>query len=340
MEVRSVSAPEAAEFLQPQPGSPGLFLQTGAWAQFEEALGNTVEHLGFWEGDRLIGTALVVLRTLPGGFRYAYAARGPVTGEQHLAPVLEALVLYFKAKKILFLRVEPPTAAPHPPLASSFVRAPDVQPRATVVLDLRQSADELLKQMHDKTRYNIRLSERKGLTWRWSGPEGLEEFWQLLQVTSERDGFTAHPKAHYQKLLELYGAEPLRPEADVTVRLAEVFSGSELLAANLLVFSRGVVTYLHGASSTTYRELMPTYLLHWRTLQEAKSLGFTWYDLWGVAPSDGLKSSWQGISRFKLGFGGQRLEYAGAFDYRYQVALYKLYQVGRVLRHSSRTLKL
>jgi len=333
MDVRPISAPEVAEFLQHQPGTPGSFLQTEAWGRFEAALGAQVEYLGFWEEKVLIGTALVTWRNLPGGLRYAYMARGPVLPESNLASALEALVSYYAPKRALFIRVEPPFFTAQLSPQAKFVRAPEVQPRATVVLNLQRTPTELLTQMHEKTRYNIRLSERKGLTWHLRGAEALDGFWQLLQTTTERDGFTAHSKDHYRKLLELYGAEPLSPSCELAVRVAEVSLGTELLAANLMVFSRGTVTYLHGASGNSLRELMPTYLLHWRTIQEAASLGFAWYDFWGVEPSDLSKPSWQGITRFKIRFGGQRLEYAGAFDYTFRPALYRLYQWARMLRH-------
>lgn len=333
MDVRPIDESELEGFFHHQPATAGLFLQTAAWGRFEENLGNKGERLGFWHENRLVGTALIVGRSLPAGLSYAYVARGPVVDGPYLSQATEALVLYCKDKRVVFLRIEPPVlVASWSPLPSSFVRAPDVQPRATTVVDLRQPTGTLLGQMHEKTRYNIRLSERKELTWRWQGARGWEGFYQLLRTTAERDGFTLHPKSHYQKLLELYGAVPLVAETDLAIRVAEVSYGGELLAANLLAFSHGTVTYLHGASGNTLRELMPTYLLHWRTMAEAQALGFGLYDFWGVAPADGSKSSWQGISRFKLGFGGKRQEYPGAFDYPYHSALYRLYGLARQAR--------
>jgi lipid II:glycine glycyltransferase (peptidoglycan interpeptide bridge formation enzyme) len=329
MDVRNVGAQALTTFVSRQPGSPGLFLQTEAWARFQEAIGHTVERVGFWAGEELHGAAVILYHTLPGGQRYAYVARGPVAHTRYVEAA-EALVGYLRDKDILFLRLEPPQAVNVP--MAGFARSPDVQPRATVVIDLTRSADELLGAMHEKTRYNLRLSERKALTWRLRGAEGAPGFWQLLKATAERDGFSLHLEHHYRKLLELYGAVPLSHDVELAVRLSEVSVGTELLASNLMLFSHGVVTYLHGASSSSKRELMPTYLNHWCTMQEAKALGFTHYDLWGVSPHDNSKPAWAGISRFKLGFGGSYAEYPGTFDYAYRPVLYRLYTLARSVR--------
>ncbi len=332
MEVHSISAEALAEFVSREPGTPGSFLQTAAWGKFQAELGHKVELLGFWEVRDLVGTAVVLYQALPGGLRYAYVARGPVS-LTHYREVSQLLVEYYRNKGMVFLRLEPPQSVGDQLLR--FMQAPDVQPRATVVIDLTQSTAELLSQMHEKTRYNVRLSEKKELTWRLRGAEGAGGFWQLLKTTAERDGFSPHLEHHYRKLLELYGSVHLSADVELAVRLSEVSLGSEVLSSNLMLFSRGVVTYLHGASSSSRRELMPTYLNHWRIMQEAKALGFTRYDLWGVAPHDNSKPSWAGISRFKLGFGGNYLGYAGAFDYRYRLFLYTLYKLGRAIRRSS-----
>lgn len=340
MELKNITAEELSKFILECPPVGGLFLQTPAWAELEKSSGGQVDFLGLREDGFLMGTAAVIFHKLPGGFKYAYMPRGPVVKEKkHLQSFLELLVKFYNGKGFLFLRVEPVTpnqesvSLPDNILETNlgFKKVSDVQPRATVILDLTRPEERLLSAMHEKTRYNIRLSLKKGLEFNLVGVEGLEDFCNLLQTTSRRDGFATHPQSHYEKLLNIFGTEPL-VQSELAIRLAEVRWQGKLLASNMLAFSNGVITYLHGASANEYRELMPTYFLHWRTIQQAQGLNFKFYDLWGVAPSDGSKGSWQGITRFKLGFGGKEIEYSGTFDYPYKNSAYCLYRLASRLR--------
>jgi lipid II:glycine glycyltransferase (peptidoglycan interpeptide bridge formation enzyme) len=340
MELRNITAAELSKFILEYPPSGGLFLQTPAWAKLENNSGGQTDFLGLYEGDFLVGIASIIFRKLPGGFKYIYISRGPVVKEKKcLKLFLELLVKYYKDKGFLFLRVEPVWHSHELHIENNdfgekdfgFKKVSDVQPRATVILDLTHPEERLLSAMHEKTRYNIRLALKKGLETSLIGREGLADFWNLLKTTAGRDGFATHPKSHYEALLVNFGAEPL-VQGELAVRLVEVRWQGKLLASNMLAFSNGVVTYLHGASSNEHRELMPTYFLHWRTIQQAQGLNFKFYDLWGVAPSDGSKSSWQGITRFKLGWGGKRVEYSGTFDFPYKNTTYYLYRLVNKLR--------
>lgn len=340
MELKNITAAELSKFILECPPVGGLFLQTPAWAELEKSSGGQVDFLGLYEGNFLIGTAAVIFHKLSGSFKYAYVPRGPVVKEKKYLPsFLGLLVKFYNNKSFLFLRVEPVTPNQEAGILPDnifetnlgFKKVPDVQPRATVILDLTRPEERVLSAMHEKTRYNIRLSLKKGLEFNLVGAEGLVDFCSLLQTTARRDGFAAHPQNHYKKLLNLFGARPLA-QSELAIRLAEVRWQGKLLASNMLAFSNGVVTYLHGASANEYRELMPTYFLHWRTIQQAQGLSFKFYDLWGVAPSDGSKSSWQGITRFKQGFGGKTIEYSGTFDYPYKNYAYCLYRLASRLR--------
>lgn len=331
MEAKPISSAELSKFITAQPPTSGSFLQTPAWLSFEVEVGAVTAALGWWQAGQLLAVAATVKRPLPWGLHYLYVPRGPlVTRANDLPMVLKLLVEYYQNSAAMFLRVEPTVTGPEMLAVNGFYKTISIQPAATLLTDLSKDEQQLLVAMHPKTRYNIRLAETKGLQWQLVGAEGLKDFWQLLQNTAKRDGFHTHTVAHYQQLLSRFGAEPLA-SSELALRLAVVRQGDKLLAGSLLVWSNGVVTYLHGASADDGRELMPAYLLHWQTMREAKKLGFKFYDWWGVSTSFHSRPVWQGITRFKQGFGGSVVDYAGTFDYPYHEVWYLVYRLARGL---------
>ena len=240
--------------------------------------------------------------------------------------------LVCKAKRAIFLKVEPDLWEDHPDSDSvgqpplGFQLSPhDIQPPRTLVVDLKGTDDQILARMKQKTRYNIRLARRKEIVIRQT--HDIDVFYQLMQVTSERDAFGVHSKSYYQRALDLF-----EPRGGCALFCAE-FDGQPL--AGLMVFAHGKrAWYFYGASSNDYRHLMPTYLLQWKAMQWAKAQGCSEYDLWGVPDesheslesnflerSDGL---W-GVYRFKRGFGGELRRSVRGWDRVYNPILYKMY---------------
>jgi lipid II:glycine glycyltransferase (peptidoglycan interpeptide bridge formation enzyme) len=247
----------------------------------------------------------------------------------------------------MFLRFEPLSMDPSAQLRSArgdeervsgmtrYVKTANVQPSQTLILDLKKEPEKLLAAMHEKTRYNIRLAEKKGVrVYAASGKEdSFEIFWDLLQETTERDAFRSHDKTYYRTMLETLAGDPAangktRPVA----KLAFAEHDGRVLAANLMIYFGKTVTYLHGASSRVQREVMAPYLLHWQLIREARSWGYDAYDFWGVAPENEPDHPWAGITRFKRGFGGTYVEYPGAFDLPISRFWYTLYTLARRLR--------
>ncbi|HLD86389.1 MAG TPA: peptidoglycan bridge formation glycyltransferase FemA/FemB family protein [Patescibacteria group bacterium] len=310
MPWREVSDEKAQwEFVRSLSARPGLFLQTPAWAKFQRALGQKTVLLGWFENEDLTGIASFVWRSLPLGWGYWLCSKGPLFSSQaSQTKALVELYKFLRATKVLFLRLEPDQA----PLQGR--RTIDDDPKATTVVDLSASAEQLFARMHEKTRYNIRLAERKGLTFHWGGVNEFGRFWSLLKATARRENFHTHTPDHYRTMLELFGNEPLATPA-LACRLGLVEYQGELLAVSLVVACNQQATYLHGASSRKHHELMAPHLLHGAAMRELKSAGCLSYDLWGIQPQDGSLKSWAGFTRFKLGFGGQRFESPGTFDF-------------------------
>ena len=179
----------------------------------------------------------------------------------------------------------------------------------------------MLAAMHEKTRYNIRLAERKNVLIRKepeiTGEKDLDTFWSLIQETAARDGFYTHPREYYKKLLgtrsEMFSNE---------LFIAE-YQGRPLAAA-LINFYGNTATYLHGASSGAHREVMAPHLLHWRIIQEALRRGYGHYDWWGID-----ERRWSGVTRFKRGFGGRQVAYPQSVNIAYRRVWYTLYAAAK-----------
>jgi len=179
--------------------------------------------------------------------------------------------------------------------------------------------------MKQKTRYNVRLAEKKGVTVRaW---DDLDGFHQMMQVTGGRDDFGVHSLDYYRRAYQLF-----HPTGMAELLVAE-YEGQPLAA--LMVFARGRrAWYVYGASNDQERNRMPTYLLQWEAIRWAKVRGCEEYDLWGGPDEDEAKLEAQfesrhdglwGVYRFKRGFGGELKRAVQAMDRVYSPLLYKLY---------------
>jgi len=305
-------------------------LQTAAWGELKAAFGWSVYRI--MEQDRSLQ---VLMRRFPLGLTLAYIPKGPTSDRlQALIPALDDLCRRHRA---FALKIEPD--APEDPklseelAAHDFIPSPhEIQPRRTLIVDLNGSDDEILARMSQKTRYNVRLAGRKGITVRpW---QDLASFGHMMLETADRDSFGAHHSSYYQKAFDLF-----HPTGACELLVAE-FEGVPL--ASLMVFAQGThAYYLYGASTPRERNRMPTYLLQWEAMLWARSRGCTSYDLWGVpdAAPDTLESQFTqrsdglwGVYRFKRGFGGQLVRSAGAWDRPYMRSIYQLYRAWTAIR--------
>ncbi|HNX11192.1 MAG TPA: peptidoglycan bridge formation glycyltransferase FemA/FemB family protein [bacterium] len=275
------------------------FLQSEDWAKIQGLLGYQTEK---------IGTAYFYERPLFGTWYYFYSPRT-------LATVSE-IKEFLSRRHPLWLRFEPLGDVKKYSSLGKVNRTIDVQPAQTLVLDLSLSTEDLLKGMHQKTRYNIRLAEKKGIEI-VEGKEYLDDFLQLMQTTTSRDGFKSHSANYYRQLLS---------SADFIKLMAASYQG-KILAAGLFCFYGNTVTYLHGASSDSDRQLMAPYLLQWTVIQRAKQLGHLYYDFFGIS-----QKKWPGVTRFKTGFGGEVIDYPGAYDLIIRPIAYRFYTFLRRLR--------
>ena len=203
-----------------------------------------------------------------------------------------------------------------------------IQFKNTVLIDLNHTEDELLTLMKQKTRYNVRLAEKKGVDLRVGTKDDVPMLYKMYAETSVRDGFVIRDEEYYKTVWNLFMSsneptcEPLIAEVD-----------GEPVAAIFVFYFAGRAYYVYGMSRDVHREKMPTYLLQWEALKRAKAKGCSVYDLWG-APEvfDESDSLWR-VYRFKEGLGGKVLRTLGAWDFAPSPLWYKLYSeiIPRVL---------
>jgi len=201
----------------------------------------------------------------------------------------------------------------------------NIQPPRTIIIDIKGSEEEILARMKQKTRYNIRLAEKKGVTIRaW---DNIESFHKMMLLTGGRDGFGVHSLEYYRRVYDL-----LHPKQMGELLLAE-YDGKPL-AALFVARNGNRAYYLYGASTDDERNRMPTYLLQWEAMKWAKARGCEEYDLWGVPDEDEstLEADFEkrhdglwGVYRFKRGFGGELKRAAQAMDRVYNPLLYWAY---------------
>jgi peptidoglycan pentaglycine glycine transferase (the first glycine) len=319
----------------------GSVLQTTAWGQLKSEFGWSPHRV--WlrrEGELVAGAQLLVKSAALGIIRVAYLPHGPLVNwqdDEQVEVLLNQIDLAAYEHRAGLLKMEPLLWREDMPpamwasLCEKHGCLPDrdtIQPPRTLLVDLRPSPDDILAAMKQKTRYNIRLAEKKGVTVRQGGADDLPIFTRLMQITGQRDQFGIHEPRYYRAAFNLFA-----PKNEVALFIAE-YEGKPL--AGLMAFAVGkTAAYLYGASSNEERQRMPTYAIQWAAIQWAKAQGCHWYDLWGVpdAPEAELEANFNdrsdglwGVYRFKRGFGGQLRRTVGAADRPYNNLVYRLYQ--------------
>jgi len=285
--------------------SAGL-LQSWHWGELQARFGWRIERLAFDDGEGGVCSLQLSSGVLP-GTTIAYVPRGPVVAAGAGQAALEAIESKTRADTVL--RIEPPAPPEDPWVAllegRAFRPGPAVQPEATLQLDLTPELESLREGFKPKTRYNLSLAERRGVAVRTS--RDVRTFAALSAQTARRQGISLPGAPYYQAALETF-------EADDGVRLY-LAEHEQRPLAGIMVFRFGdTAYYLFGGSTERGRELMPNYLLHWTAMVDFRRLGCRKYDWWGIPSDPAPDHPWFGLYRFKTGFGGERVPYAGLYE--------------------------
>lgn len=321
MELISLNKSEYLKDIESLAGDE--FLQANFWFELLKNNKENVEIFGVKEGEKILASILIIKKPLIGPWFYYYGPRGP-RGEDK---AIKFLLVELKKKKseAVFLRIEPGEINDELKKLK-LTKSIDLQPKKTLFLDLNLGVEKLLADMHQKTRYNIRLAEKKGVEIKEAdknSDEDFNEFWRLMSLTSERDDFRIHGAEHYKNLLK-----------SENIKLFFASHEGKKITAALFCFYSSRVTYMHGASDNEARNLMAPYLLQWEIIKKAQKDGYKYYDFYGID-----EKKWPGVTRFKLGFGGFVKEYPGTHDFIFRSGIYNLYEFLRKIRRTLKFLK-
>jgi lipid II:glycine glycyltransferase (peptidoglycan interpeptide bridge formation enzyme) len=340
------------------------FLQTYEWGQVKAKYG-WVPYYAVWTEDGkwkvgsntnplstfhspVVAASLILKRTAFRRFSIFYAPKGPLmdwTNESLRKRVLDDLQSFAKKQGAIFLKLDPDVVLGRGVPASvdevtensgqavmselkrrGWMESSDqIQFRNTVMVDLSASEEDILMRMKQKTRYNVRLAEKKGVTVRVSGVDDLPMLYKMYAETSVRDGFVIRDEGYYMTVWKTYMSkvEGQKSEPSAVPLIAEV-DGEAVAAIFLFMFARRGY-YVYGMSRNAHREKMPTYLLQWAAMKHAKVHGCLTYDLWGAPDVFDESDSMWGVYRFKEGLGGEVVRTLGAYDFALSKFWYSMY---------------
>lgn len=273
------------------------------WGEFQKSIGRKS---WFFEEDG--ASAVVVKHNLPFGLNWLEVPRGPLfKDEKNLEKILKTIEKKGRHEKAIFIRFSPyakiTNHKSHHGGQAKFRNAlADHHPTTSLTIDIQHGEDDILKQMKPKGRYNIKVARKHEV--KVEASTEVDDFYDLLKKTGNRDGFGIHPKSHYEKMLQVFG------DQHIQLLLAD-FEG-ETIAGGIFIYMDDWGIYYYGASDSKYRNVMAPYLVQWEAIREAKERGCKYYDFLGIAPEHAKKHPWKGVTEFKKKFGGHIVNYPHA----------------------------
>lgn len=301
-------------------------VQSWEWGEFRKKMGPILRH-GLYVNNKLKSAFTITLHKIPFSSQYVgFLPKGPIP-DKDLADALEKIG---KENNCTFIKVETDVTveqAGHYKIDPRFTPSPKkMYYKHNILLDLTLSEEELLAKMNQKTRYNIRLAQKKGV---WveerTDDTGLELFLKLHFETTARQGFYSHNGWYHRTVWELLKIQDM---ARVLIGFYKIpgTKKPKALSAWMLYSFKNTLYYPYGASSSEYREVMANNLVAWEAIKVGKQLGLKEFDMWGVLPPDyNPKDPRSGFTRFKEGYGGKRVEYLGTFDMVFNDELYWMF---------------
>lgn len=307
-------------------------LQSYQWGEFRKSMGIEVVRLGMFEEGKMVTAFQFTLHTVPGvGIKVAYLPKGPSLTNKTVEAIKEASL----AKNCAFVKLEPnveigtsdDTSQVLPGNNDLITAQHPLFTKYTFYLDLKLSEEELLAKMKEKTRYNVRLAQKKGvMVQEENTPEAFESYLQLLKETAKRDKFYAHDENYHRKMWE--NMHPAGVAKLFTARFE-----NQILVAWVMFVWKQFLYYAYGASSSLHREVMASNLMYFEACKLGKKMGLTTFDLWGaLGPSPDPKDPFYGFHRFKEGYGGRLVEFVGSFDLVLDRHMYQIFHTVDNLR--------
>ena len=306
-------------------------LQSWEWGAFRQKTGVVVRRFGNFEKNKLVSGFQIFFHSIPKTpYTIGYLPKGPLPKPEDLLLLGDIA----KNHNCIFIKLEPniqvDTIKDFSPI--NFARpfknlrpsAKSLFTRYTFVLDLTKSEDELMKLMKDKTRYNIRLAQKKGVVIKEDNSEtAFNRYLELTQQTTLRQQFYAHNKEYHRMMWH-----SLHPDNQGMAHLFTATYQNTILTTWIVLLFNNILYYPYGASSLEFRDVMANNLMLWETALWGKKQNATSYDLWGsLGPNPNPKDPWYGFHRFKEGYNPELVEFVGSYDLVLNPSLYSVYNL-------------
>lgn len=311
--------PEYEAFLSSHP--KGHFAQSILWAKQKP--------MWHWEAivsrdpeGRIKGSMAVLIRKIIPGMPYTmmYACRGPVTDlndRETLKDLVDGAKKLAKKHHSYVIKIDPDVPSSekaYTEILKSLGFSPigggaefdAIQPQYVFRLSTQdKTSEELLMALPQSTRRKVRAGAKKGVTTKICGKEAVPDFARLMLETGVRDNFVTREASYFESMLDNLGEH---------ARLYMAYYEGQAIAGTLAIWYGDKVWYLYGASSNEHRNLMPNYMLQWNMIEWAVEKHCRLYDFRGVPGQVGEDHPLYGLYKFKLGFGGDYVEFVGEMD--------------------------
>lgn len=294
---------------------PNVFLQSWNWGEFHQMMGKKVFRLGLFEKEKLVGVALVIKEGAKRGTYFAIPG-GPILLDLRkglLSFLFDKLRKIGKNEAVVFIRARPNILNTDENRRLfkklGFLAAPmHLHAETTMQIDLEQPEAQILAKMRKNTRYYIRRAEREGVKTEISkDPADIDLLYQLQMETYARHKFVPFSKEFFEKHFQAF-------LEDNQIVLIKASWRGEVLAVGMFVFYGDTAVYHYSGSSSKHPKVPASSAMLWQAIKEAKKRGCQIFDLWGIAPTDDPRHRFAGVTLFKKGFGGERVDYLRACD--------------------------
>ncbi len=310
------------------------FQQSIQWGKVKNSSWKNEIVLAEDKDGNIIGSISVLIRKIPIFGNLIYASRGPicnVNDEKVLKQLTDGLKELAKKYNAFVLKIEPDIKSDDKEFrrivekigysikddAKKF--SEEIQPRYVFRLNLKnKTEEEIFKEFHQKTRYNIRLATKKGVIIKQGTKKDLKDFHEIMKVTGKRDDFIIRPLEYFEKMYDELGNH---------VKLLMAYYNDKPISGILNIDYGNKVWYLYGASSNEYRNLMPNYLLQWEGIKYAVKEKKDIYDFRGVCGIIDKSHPQYGLYRFKKGFNAEFTEFIGEIYLDFKPIVYKAYKI-------------
>lgn len=333
-------------------------VQSFEWGEFKERVGTKVLRLGKFDEKKLLYGFQMTLHSLPfGGYKIGYLPRIDYIDSE----ILETLIKFGEENNCLFIKIEPNWAKTEEDktlklLSSakefniSLIPSKSIIPKNTFQIDLSPNEDEILAKMHEKTRYNIHVSQKHNVKVRLGETsQDLQIFLNLQRQTAKRNNFSVKSDSYFLTMRDTLKdkgmffqiiAEIDKPEGYITPNdkssASLFFSKNTLPLSSIILFKfKDILYYPFGGSTLEFKEKMANHAAHFAAIQLGKRLGCKTYDMWGcLGENPNPKDSWFGFHKFKQGFGGKLVTFEQSYDLVFRPKTYKWFNRVNNLRFS------